>query len=235
MGEEHLIMSKLEYTHTPGDVLTDAESVVLEDANDKYGIRRSDTLDYVVNPGIAMTRISVGTYEYSFNDPAYDLEYEYSIKVEYPAASFAFVTGEFDGLALVADFEALISRPDAEVYFYNRLWSSAWEEASEHDKEKALIMASKAINQLSLMPLETVPQDLKDASCEIAIALLDGIDPEREFENLGMISQGYANIRSTYDRTIRQEHIESGIVSIRAWQLIKPYLDVSKGLKMSRV
>ena len=228
-------MSKLEYTHAPGDVLTDATSVVLEDANNKYGIRRADNLDYVVNSGLAMTRLSVGTYEYDFNDPAYDLEYEYSIKVEYPPATFAFVVGEFDGLTLVTDFGALLSRPDADIYFYNRLWSAAWEDSSEHDKEKALIMASNSINQLSLMTLETIPQSLKDAACELAISLLDGIDPEKEFENLSMTSQGYANIRSTYDRTIRQEHIESGIVSIKAWQLIKPYLDVSKELRMSRV
>ena len=228
-------MSKLEYTHEPGDVLTDADSVVLEDANDKYGIRRADNLDYVVNSGLAMTRVSVGTYEYEFNDPAYDLQYEYSIKVEYPTDVFNYVTGEFDGLKLVENFGALLSRPDAEIYFYNRLWSLAWESASEHDKEKALIMASNAINQLSLMELETTPQDLKDAACEIAVSLLDGIEPEREFENLSLVSSSYANVRSTYDRTIRQEHIESGIVSIKAWQLIKPYLDVSKELRISRV
>ena len=228
-------MSKLEYTHKVGEVLTDAESVVLGDSLDKYGIKKSDTGDLVVNSGVVMTWISTGTYEHTFEDLAYDLEYEYSIKVEYPAANFTYVTGEFEGLKLVEDFGAYVSRPDAEIYFYNRLWSGAWEESTDRDKEKALITATKAILNLSLMTLETIPQDLKDASCEIAIALLDGIDPEKEFENLSMISQGYANIRSTYDRTIRQEHIESGVVSIKAWQLIKPYLDVSKELKFSRV
>ncbi len=96
-------------------------------------------------------------------------------------------------------------------------------------------MASNTIKQLSLMNIDPIPQDLKDAACELAFAYLDGIDPEKEFENLSMISQGYANVRSTYDRSIRQEHIESGVVSIKAWQLIKPYLDVSKELKISRV
>ena len=230
-------MSKLEYTHLDNLVPTDADSVVLGDAGDTYGIKKADDDDetLVVNAGVEMVRVDVGTYEYTFEDLAYDLEYEYSIKVEYPGTVFNYVTGEFEGLKLVEDFGAYISRPDAEIYFYNRLWSTAWEGASDHDKEKALIMASKTIMQLSLMDLTIIPQDLKDASCEIAIALLDGIDPEKEFENLSMVSQGYANIRSTYDRSIRQEHIESGVVSIRAWQLIKPYLDVSKELKLSRV
>lgn len=228
-------MSKLEYTHKIGDVLTDAISIVLGDSDNKYGIRRADDGELIINSGIAMTKVSVGTYEYSFNDPARDIEYEYSIKVEYPESSFSYVTGEFDGLTLVTDFDALLSRPDAEIYFYNRLWSTSWEEATELDKEKAIIMASRTILNLSLMDYDNIPQDLKDAACEIALMLLDGIDPEREFENLSMVSQGYANIRSTYDRSIRQEHIESGVVSIKAWQLISPYLDVSKELKFSRV
>jgi hypothetical protein len=230
-------MSKLEYTHLVGEVLTDATSVVLSDAGETFGIKKADDDDeiLVVNDGTAMTRVSVGTYEHSFEDIAYDLEYEYSIKVEYPPANFDYVTGEFDGLQLVEDFNALLSRPDADIYFYNRLWSTRWESSSDRDKEKALITASKTILNLPLMAFETIPQDLKDAACELAIALLDGVDPEQEYENLSMVSQGYANIRSTYDRTLRQEHIESGVVSIKAWQLIRPYLDVSKELTISRV
>ena len=33
-------MSKLEYTHSVGDVLTDAETIILKDATDKFGIKR---------------------------------------------------------------------------------------------------------------------------------------------------------------------------------------------------
>jgi hypothetical protein len=85
------------------------------------------------------------------------------------------------------------------------------------------------------MDFDETPQDIKDAICENAYALLDGVNPEMEFENLSMVQQGYANVRSTYNRGISMEHIESGIVSITAWRLIKPYLDVSKVIQLSRV
>ena len=228
-------MSKFEYEYKIDDVLTDATSIVLKDSTESWGIRRSDDGSIIVNDDVSLTRVSVGTYEYEFEDPAYDLEYEYSLYIEYPPDTFNYVTGEFEGLKLVEDYGSTISRPDAEIYFFNRLWSESWENASDRDKEKALLTASKTILNLSLMELETIPQDLKDATCELAFALLDGIDPEREFENLSMVSQGYSNIRSTYDRSIRQEHIESGVVSWKAWQLIKPYLDVSTEIKLSRV
>ena len=57
-------MSNLEYTHLIGDVLTDATSVVLGDASNAYGIKKADDDDetLVVNPGVEMTRISIGTY-----------------------------------------------------------------------------------------------------------------------------------------------------------------------------
>ncbi len=66
--------------------------------------------------------------------------------------------------------------------------------------------------------------------------LNDGIEYyEMELENLAMVNQQYGNIRSTYNRDINMEHIEAGIISFTAWRLIKPYLDVSKQFKLSRV
>lgn len=226
-------MSKLEYTHLVGDVPTDADGVILSDSGGKYGIKRSDDDTIVVEDGISMTNIGTGLYEYEFSDPAYDIIYDYSIKVEYPAATFNFVTGELTGISLLT-FGSLISRPDAEIYFNHILMAEPWEEASERDKEKALVMASKAITQLALMDYETIPQALKDAACEIALNLLDGVDEELEFQNLNMVSQHYANVRSTYDRSFRMEHIEAGIISRKAWNLIYPYLDSSKTIKISR-
>ena len=228
-------MSKLEYTYKVGDVPTDVVAIHLSDVASNYGIKVTATGEIVVSDGIEMLRTDVGVYEYSFDDPGYDLIYSYSIEIEYPAATIVFETGSLNGLTLIDDAGSNLSLADAETYFSLLLFKDAWEDASNLEKEKALVMSSKAINQLALMDYDSIPQDIKDATCENAFALLDGRDPEMELEGLAMVSQQYGNVRSTYNRDISMEHIEAGIVSSVAWRLIKPYLDVSKQIKLSRV
>jgi hypothetical protein len=228
-------MSKLEYTHMDGGIPTDAVAVNLSDTLEEYGIKVKSSGEIVVSDGAKMQNVGTGLYEYRFDDPGFDLIYDYSIEVEYPATVINFITGELVGLKLVDDANSYLSLDDAIAYFQLLIFKDAWEDASKLEKEKALIMSSNAIRQLSLMEFTTTPQDIKDATCENAFALLDGRDPEMELENLAMVNQQYGNIRSTYNRDISMEHIEAGIVSSAAWRLIKPYLDVSKQLKLSRV
>ena len=143
-----------------------------------------------------------------------------------------------------------LDRLDANDYFNGRLNSEAWEDAANTDRNKALITATKMIEQLNFIGIKnsedqefqfprggdsTTPQEILDAVCELAYELLDGKDPDLEFENLAMTSQGYGNVRSTYDRSIVQEHILAGIPSVRAWRLLKPYLRDSKAIIISRV
>jgi hypothetical protein len=174
-------------------------------------------------------------YSYTFEDPVYDLEYSYSIKVETAPGVYEYVTGTIDGAGIVEEELSWVSRLDAETYFKDRLWINAWEGATDRDKDKSLIMGTNIVSRLALYAFTVVPQDLKNAICEIALSLLDGVEPEKEFENLALTSTQYSSVRSTYDRTYPMEHLEAGVPSITAWRMIKPYLDVSKGLKLSRV
>lgn len=80
-----------------------------------------------------------------------------------------------------------------------------------------------------------VPDDIKIASFEIAIALLDGVDPEMEAESLGVISQGFASVRTTYDRSWAQNHIQAGIASAAAWRFLKPFLRSGLDFVIKRV
>ena len=132
-----------------------------------------------------------------------------------------------------------ITAAEGDTYFSNRLNTDPWVDSSTAEKNAAINMATDAIDRLNYLGKKTdeaqvnqfprdadivVPDDIKDACAEIALKLLDGVDPELEFENLNMVAQGYANVRSTYDRTRAPEHIVAGILSITAWRKIKPYL-----------
>jgi hypothetical protein len=216
-------------------LIAEPVSVALGDSTGAYGVIRNDTLVTVIPYNTPMTRDSALEYHYTFDDPVYDLEYSYSVKVEVTPDSFEFVTGTISGDGIVEEELAWVSRLDAETYFKDRLWVTAWEGASDKDRDKSLIMATNIVAKLALYDFTEVPQDLKNAICEIALSLLDGTDPEKEFENLALTSTQYSSVRSTYDRAYPMEHLEAGVPSITAWRLIKPYLDAPKGLKLSRV
>lgn len=80
-----------------------------------------------------------------------------------------------------------------------------------------------------------IPVDIKIATYEIAFALLDGVEPDSELENLGVVSQGYSSVRTTYDRSFVQEHLNAGVPSATAWRYLKPYLRDGSTVKFSRV
>lgn len=139
---------------------------------------------------------------------------------------------------------------DANTYFADRLNSEVWINADPNDQVKALATATRYIDRLNFAGSKhddlqsnqfprgddvDVPQDIKDACCEIAIMLLDGFDIEVERNNLDMISQGMGNVRSTYSRDMKPAHILAGIPSIVAWNLLLPYLPDSRVIGVTRV
>jgi hypothetical protein len=80
-----------------------------------------------------------------------------------------------------------------------------------------------------------IPEDIKIACIEEAFDLLSGKDPQTEFENLATVSQGFASVRVTLDRSYNQDHLLNGLVSLRAWNYLRPYLREPSDFKLRRV
>jgi hypothetical protein len=128
---------------------------------------------------------------------------------------------------------------EAQTYFDRVLNTRPWDCASATEKTTALAQATDIIDRLNFLGCKTVdtqpnqfprkpdtliPDDIKNASAAIALALLDGVDPELEYENLHLKSQGYGSVRATYDQTPPQPHAVGGIPSVTAWRFLRPYL-----------
>jgi len=139
---------------------------------------------------------------------------------------------------------------EADAYFAMKVNSDCWDAADSADKIVALNNATLIIDRLGFCGAVTtegqanefprdgdtvVPEDIKRANSEIANALIDGVDPDVEYENLKMISQGYANVRSTYDRNDAQPHVLAGVPSVVAWQYLMPYLIDPRTIVLNRV
>lgn len=81
-----------------------------------------------------------------------------------------------------------------------------------------------------------VPEAILIACCEIAYALLDGVDPQLELENLQFVTNGIGSVKSSFNREQEpQEHIIAGVPSSYAWSLIRPFLRDDRSLRIDRV
>jgi hypothetical protein len=138
---------------------------------------------------------------------------------------------------------------DAQTYFDDRLNTEPWDSASDDDKLKALKQATGLINNLRFrgyrsdptQPNEfprsgsmVVPDAIAKATCELALVLLDQVDPNLEIENTPITSEKYAMAGASYDRDFVMAHIRNGIPSSEAWAMLVPYLTDPLAVRLVR-
>jgi hypothetical protein len=82
----------------------------------------------------------------------------------------------------------------------------------------------------------SVPTIIEYACYEAAHSLLDDKDPEIELENLGVISQKYGSVGTTYSRNqVPIEHLINLMPSALAWRWLKPFLRDEDAVKLRRI
>ena len=123
----------------------------------------------------------------------------------------------------------------ADEYFAGRLHAESWGETSDADKEKALRQATKEIDRQPLRGRKTetgqalafprypdteVPEVVKEACCEIALALLErGNSQRRKLQQEGVQSFSLGNMSETYTPGAGR-----GLLSQEAKELLGPWL-----------
>jgi len=139
----------------------------------------------------------------------------------------------------------------ASNYFRNhKLNTEAWDEATSEQQRKALTEATDIVDRLNYSGIKTsedqplefprggdleVPTDIASACCEVAYALLDGVDPEIEYENLSMTSQVFGNTKASYDTGSWPENFSNGVPSFKAWTYLKPYFASARNINIVRI
>lgn len=156
-------------------------------------------------------------------------------------------TEAWDNLQDTQAQDEVLPDPDADPPIAG---SPAVEFAYNPLKQKALTHATRILERLNYAgdktaagqefqfpryPDTEIPQDVKDACAELALSLLDGVDPDLEFENLRLTQQSMGSAKSTYDRSSAVEHIAAGVPSVAAWRLIRPYLRDPYSIELARV
>lgn len=137
----------------------------------------------------------------------------------------------------------------ANIYFLSCLGTAPWDEATDENKEKSLLRATIVIDRLNYAGEKTdsdqrrqfprggdttIPENIKFAACHIALALLDGVDPELEIANSAVTQHKIGPINTNYDRSRIADHIKAGIPSLEAWRYLYPYLRQMDSVRLVR-
>lgn len=175
-------------------------------------------------------------------------EYLVSLTLEVDTTSSLEV--EFIVVSTNLDFNYYGSAYYADDYFALKLNSDTWSNATIQQKIQALRTATLAIDRLNYTESKTnatqslefprdsetsVPADIVNACYEEAISLLSGADPQLDQTNLGVVSEGFSSVRTTYERTFVQESVRAGITSQLAWGFLRPYLRDPNEITLCRV
>jgi len=150
----------------------------------------------------------------------------------------------------LTDDNSYVALADANTYFNERLNVQPWDESEDDDKNRSLIMATAAIENLNFTGCKTdtdqtlqfpryddasIPIEIEQATYECALALLDGVDIEMEKETMNLTEQRIGGVKVGYDSIVPAEHIIAGIPSYKAWILMKPFLLVPNNIELFRV
>lgn len=139
---------------------------------------------------------------------------------------------------------------EADAYFTARLPSDEWDLSDEPSKIKALATASRRIDNLCYFGAKTaedqehqfprngkatVPTSILYACYEIAYALLEGYDSEKDLRSAVMQAGrfGSAGVTRSVDDT--PMHILHGIPSATAWMYLRPFLNTSMTVRIERI
>lgn len=135
---------------------------------------------------------------------------------------------------------AYVTTKEAGNYFTSRLHADSWQGAGSPDKSAALAMATRAIDRLVLKgrkadlqqtlafprhPDTGVPQAIKDACCEEALALLErGDSQRRKLRSEGVVSVTVGSVSETYTLESGSSTVGAGLLSLEARELLRPWL-----------
>jgi hypothetical protein len=167
-----------------------------------------------------------------------------------PSTPATVVTISSSGTTIVDTYEYYGSLEAGENYFNNKLNSGVWDQATIKERQNSLIEAARLIDKLNFQGDKadsdqnlqfprnddtTIPYEIEYAAYEIAIKLLDGFESEVEAQSLGVMSESYTGVRTSYQQGFVNEHLRAGIPSITAWEYLKPFLRDNKKVNLSRI
>ena len=126
---------------------------------------------------------------------------------------------------------------EADIYLESVMNTEPWDLSTDILRTKAIKAAQKIIESLSLTGTivdgEPVAA-IKDATVEIALRLLDGIDPETEMYNQTVKELEFDRLKQTNKSGETPLHIIAGVPSITAFNILRRFMPDITTVRLSR-
>lgn len=146
-------------------------------------------------------------------------------------------------MALIVGTNSYISVADADTYFTDRLFATAWTALSAGDKAKALIMATQQIDRLTFkgqkvtvgqtlqfprfvhvstgyIETDSIPSIVEDATCEQALYLVQSnADARVQLQRAGVQSYNIGGLSETFTKAGYGKYYPDEVR-----MLLRPYL-----------
>ena len=126
---------------------------------------------------------------------------------------------------------------EADIYLESVMNTEPWDLSTDVLRTKAIKAAQKIIESLSLTGTivdgEPVAA-IKDATVEIALRLLDGIDPETEMYNQTVKELEFDRLKQTNKSGETPLHIIAGVPSITAFNILRRFMPDITTVRLSR-
>jgi hypothetical protein len=118
-------------------------------------------------------------------------------------------------MATATTSNSYIVKTDADTYFDERLHCSAWSAADSEDNERALIHATRILDgyiKWHKTPDKTdndnIDQAIKDATCEMALVLLDGdMQVKDDMDGLSSVSLSGMSVAKNGEKKVIPAHV----------------------------
>lgn len=117
--------------------------------------------------------------------------------------------------------------------------SCNYDNADPVKRSKAVNVATRAIDRLNFNGSVTdptqenqfprggdvvVPDAIKNATCELALAYLNDQDLQSQFDSQNIRLEAFMGVKTSYSGDFYAVNVVNGIISWDAWLLLQPYL-----------
>lgn len=127
---------------------------------------------------------------------------------------------------------------EADLYVATVMDPAPWDLSTDDLRTRALTSAQRIIEALNTNNITDeygeYVQEIKDAQVEIALKLLDGVDPEIEAYNSSVKSFGFDQLKQTNKSGETPLHIIAGVPSITAFNILRRYMPDITTVRLNR-
>jgi len=130
-----------------------------------------------------------------------------------------------------------VTLDEADIYLESVMNTEPWDLSTDTLRTKAIKASQKIIESLNTVGtlVDNEPVELvKDATVEIALKLLDGVDPETELYNYTIKEMEFDRLKQTNKSGETPLHVIAGVPSVTAFNILRRFMPDITTVRMSR-